>query len=256
MALEHQLAWCLIPVAFWVLLSGLDDLFIAFVHLTTRNKPFPWPAEADLESVAERRIAIFVPLWHEHRVIGQMLEHNLSSIRYSNYDFFIGVYPNDPLTERAVADAAQRRPRVHLAVCPHNGPTSKGDCLNWIHRSMEAFELRQRVRYDIIMTHDAEDLAHPESLRLINWYSRDFDMVQVPVLALPTPARELTHGIYCDEFAEYQLKDIPARQQLGGFLPSNGVGTGFSRAALDELAADRGGRIFDPECLTEDYENG
>src|SRR3954466_7247547 len=227
MALEHQLAWCLIPVASWVLLSGLDDLFIALVYLTTRKKPFPWPADADLETVAERRIAIFVPLWREHRVIGQMLEHNLSSIRYSNYDFFIGVYPNDPLTERAVADAAQRHPRVHLAVCGHNGPTSKGDCLNWIHRGMEAFERRQRVRYDIIMTHDAEDLAHPEALRLINWFSRDFDMVQVPVLPLPTPARELTHGIYCDEFAEYQLKDIPVRQQLGGFLPSNGVGTGF-----------------------------
>jgi bacteriophage N4 adsorption protein B len=256
MALEHQAAWCLIPVAFWILLSGLDDLFISLVYFTTRKKQFPWPAEADLEAVSERRIAIFVPLWHEHRVIGQMLEHNLSVIRYSNYDFFVGVYPNDPLTERAVAEAAQRHPRVHLAVCGHDGPTSKGDCLNWIHRSMEAFERRQRVRYDIILTHDAEDLAHPESLRLINWFSRDFDMVQVPVLALPTPGRDLTHGIYCDEFAEYQLKDIPARQQLGGFLPSNGVGTGFSRAALDELAADRGGRIFDPACLTEDYENG
>jgi len=38
---------------------------------------------------------------------------------------------------------------------------------------------------------------------------------------------KFTHGLYCDEFAEYQLKDIPARQRLGGFLPSNGVGTGF-----------------------------
>src|SRR6185503_3482245 len=37
---------------------------------------------------------------------------------------------------------------------------------------------------------------------------------------------------------------------------SNGVGTGFSRIALEELAAVRGGRVFDPECLTEDYENG
>jgi len=71
MALEHQVAWCLIPLAFWVLLSGLDDLFIALVYLTTRKKPFPWPADADLETVAERRIAIFVPLWREHRVIGR-----------------------------------------------------------------------------------------------------------------------------------------------------------------------------------------
>ena len=119
---------------------------------------------------------------------------------------------------------------MHLAVCPHHGPTSKGDCLNWIYRRMQAFETAAAASgYEIMMTHDAEDLIHPESLRLVNWFSREYDMVQVPVLALPTPGREFTHGIYCDEFAEYQSKDIPVRQQLGGFLPSNGVGTGFSR---------------------------
>jgi bacteriophage N4 adsorption protein B len=80
--------------------------------------------------------------------------------------------------------------------------------------------------------------------------------VQIPVLPLPTPAREWTHGLYCDEFAEYQTKDIPVRQRLGGFLPSNGVGTGFAREALEDLAALRGGRPFDPSCLTEDYETG
>ena len=63
-----------------------------------------------------------------------MLEHNLSVLRYSNYDVFVGVYPNDELTMRAVRDAAERHPRVHLAVVPHDGPTSKGDCLNWIYR--------------------------------------------------------------------------------------------------------------------------
>lgn len=247
---------CLVPLACWIALSGLDDLFVAVVYLVTRWKRFPWPADEDLERASERRIAIFVPLWREHRVIGQMLAHNASVIRYGNYDIFVGVYPNDELTERAVAEAAQRDPRVHLAVCPHPGPTSKGDCLNWIFLRMQAYELRQRVRYDIIITHDAEDLIHPQSLRLINWFSRRHEMVQVPVLALPTSLHEFTHGVYCDEFAETQTKDIPVRQRLGGFLPSSGVGTGFDRASLERLAAARGGRIFDPSCLTEDYENG
>jgi adsorption protein B len=254
--LDHWVAACLVPLAFWILLSGLDDLFIAAAHLAMRRQRFPWPADSDLAQVPERRIAILVPLWREHRVIGQMLDHNLAGIRYSNYDVFVGVYPNDELTERAVAEAERRHPHVHMAVCPHAGPTSKGDCLNWIYRRMHRFEVRRRVHFDIIITHDAEDLVHPESLRLINWFSRDYEMVQVPVLALPTPALEFTHAIYCDEFAEYQLKDIPTRRRLGGFLPSNGVGTGFGRAALERLAATRGGKIFDPECLTEDYENG
>ena len=68
------------------------------------------------------------------------------------------------------------------------------------------------MRFDIVMTHDAEDLIHPESLRLINYFARTYDMVQMPVLALPTPAREWSHGLYCDDFAEFQSKDIPVRQ--------------------------------------------
>lgn len=243
-------------MALWILVSGLDDLFIALVHLMTRRQPFPWPSNAELEAEPERRIAILVPLWREHAVIGRMLEHNLSVIRYHNYDVFVGVYPNDRMTERAVNEVSYREPRVHLAVCPHDGPTSKGDCLNQIYTRMRAFEVRARVRFEIVITHDAEDLIDAESLRIINWFSREYAMVQIPVLALATAAREFTHGIYCDEFAEYQTKDIPVRQRLGGFLPSNGVGTGFRRDALERLAETRGGRIFDPACLTEDYENG
>jgi adsorption protein B len=250
------LVTCLIPLALWILISGLDDLWITVVYLFTCRKSFPWPSAADLDAEPERRIAILVPLWREHRVIRQMLEHNLGAIRYSAYDIFVGVYPNDEATARVVEKVALFDPRVHMVIGPHDGPTSKGDCLNWTYRSMCQHESRHGVRYEIIMTHDAEDLAEPESLRLVNWFSRDYAMVQVPVLPLPTRLGEVTHGLYCDEFAEFQTKDIPVRQFLGAFLPANGVGTGFSRAALKHLAMVRGGQIFDPDCLTEDYENG
>jgi bacteriophage N4 adsorption protein B len=49
---------------------------------------------------------------------------------------------------------------------------------------------------------------------------------------------------------------MPARQLLGGFIPSNGVGTGFSRRALERIADAYSNRIFEPACMTEDYENG
>src|ERR1044071_2339868 len=180
---DHWVAVCQVPLALWILLSGLDDLFITVVFLVRRPR-FTWPEEAALQQAPERRIAIFVPLWHEHRVIGRMLEHNLSVIRYANYDFFVGVYPNDELTVRTVSEVEAHSTRVHLAMVPHDGPTSKGDCLNAIFRRLEAFERENGVRFDVIMTHDAEDLAHPESLRLINWFSGEYDMVQVPVLPL------------------------------------------------------------------------
>ena len=253
----------LIPLAVWILLSGLDDLFVDLIfcwqYLRVRlllRDGLRWPTPADLDLWPRRRIAIFVPLWHESGVIGNMLEHNLSAIRYDRYDFFLGVYPNDPATIEAVESLQAALPNLHVALCPHDGPTSKADCLNWIYQRMVEYEKEHGTRFDIVVTHDAEDLIHPESLALINYFGRTHDMVQVPVLALPTPAKEIVHGLYCDDFAEFQTKDIPVRQFLGGFIPSNGVGTGFSRAVLERLAAAHGNRVFEPECLTEDYENG
>src|SRR5664279_193950 len=145
-------------------------------------------------------------MWHEHAVIARMLEHNLAAIRYPSYHFFAGIYANDALTEEAVASISERFANVHVAVCPHDGPTSKADCLNWIYQHMLLIEERRGIRYEVVVTHDAEDLIHPDSLRRINYFSEIYDFVQVPVLPLPTPLRELTHGVYCDEFAEYQTK--------------------------------------------------
>ncbi len=257
MTSDSRLVVCLVSLAVWILLSSLDDLFIALVAIFPKGERCcRWPSDAEVSGISERRMAILVPLWKEQRVIGRMLESNLAAIQYANYDFFVGAYLNDPLTVTAVAEAACRSSRVHLALVPHGGPTSKGDCLNAIFDYLAEYETARGVRYEVIVSHDAEDVVAPESLRLINWFSRDYQMVQIPVLPLPTDLAEMTHGVYCDEFAEYQQKDIPARQRLGGFLPSNGVGTGFDRNALERLAATRGGRIFDPACLTEDYENG
>ncbi len=199
---------------------------------------------------------MLVPLWHEHAVIGKMLEHNFASIRYSDYHIFAGCYPNDALTQEAVQAAAARFPNVHLALCPHDGPTSKADCLNWVFQHLLLEEESRGELFEVIVTHDAEDLIHPEELRWINYYSGRFDFIQTPVLALPTPFREFTHGVYCDEFAEYHTRDMTVRPISGGFVPSSGVGTGYRREALERLARASSNRIFEPEALTEDYVNG
>ena len=253
---DYWIAASLVALAIWLLASGLDDLFIDLVYFLTRPNRLRWPSRTELAEAPQRRIAILVPLWHEHEVIGQMLRHNLAAIRYGNYDFFVGVYPNDPLTREAVQQVMRDDGRVHLAICPHDGPTSKGDCLNWTYKGMVEYEVRRGIDFEILVTHDAEDLIHSGSLHVINWFMRDHQMVQIPVVALRTKIRDWTHGLYCDEFAEYQFKDIPVRQKLGGFLPSNGVGTGFDRSALETLRRQHRGLIFDPQCLTEDYENG
>ena len=254
---DEWAARILYPLAAWILLSGLDDLFVFAAWITSwcrrRRRP---PSEDQLAAVHEKRIAVLLPLWQEHAVIGQMAAHNLSAIRYSNYEFFIGTYRNDPRTTGAVEQLEQRYPNVHLALVPHEGPTSKADCLNWIYQYLLLEEKRRGIRFDITVTHDAEDLIHPRAFRYINYYADHYDMVQVPVLPLATSLQELTHGVYCDEFSDYQMRDLRARELLGGFLPSSGVGTGVTRRALDALAAEGSGNLFDPGCLTEDYELG
>jgi adsorption protein B len=214
------------------------------------------PSEEQLDAVPQRLMAVFVAAWKEHKVIRKMIENNVPNMRYERVEFFVGAYPNDAPTLAAVREVMKQFPNVHLSVCPHDGPTSKADCLNWIYQRMLLHEEEYGLRFEMVLTHDAEDLIDPDALRVINYYAQWNDFVQIPVLALPTPIRELAHGVYCDEFAEYQFKDMMARQAMGGFIPSNGVGTGFSRKALELLAANYSNRIFEPACMTEDYENG
>jgi adsorption protein B len=256
MTLDHWVAHILGPFAFWVLINGLDDLVIDIAAIAGYITQARAPTDAELDHAPPRLMAIFVASWKEHRVIRKMVENNVTKLRYSRFAFFLGVYPNDAPTLAAARDAEASFPNVHLAVCPHNGPTSKADCLNWIYQRMLLYEEQNNVRFEMVLTHDAEDIVDPDALRWINYYAQWNDMVQIPVLALPTPFREISHGVYCDEFAEYQFKDMIGRQFLGGFIPSNGVGTGFSRRALEAMAEQSNNRIFEPGCLTEDYENG
>jgi bacteriophage N4 adsorption protein B len=262
-AIDSWILASLIPLGLWIIVSGIDDLFLDFVCLLEwtgqrlgKRKAIPSPGEQELEQLPQARIAIFVPLWKEYKVIARMVEHNLAAIRYQNFDIFIGVYPNDIDTVRAAHTVEARFTNVHTAMTPHDGPTSKADNLNWTYQRMLLYEEEHGCKFDIVITHDAEDLIHPESLRWINYYMQWHDMVQIPVLAMKTPIWQITHGVYCDEFAEYQTRDMLARQLLGGFIPSSGVGTGFSREALAKLAAASSNLIFEPASLTEDYENG
>ncbi len=255
--LDRQWAAALLPVvaflAVYVLLSGLDDLALDVLWLSAKRKR---GAPAQAAAGPEKRIAVLVPLWKEADVIERMLDHNVSSIRYRNYEILAGVYANDEETRKAVERAAARHPQVRAALVPHDGPTSKADCLNWIYQRLIERELDGAPVAEVVLIHDAEDLIHPDSLALISRMTDEAGMIQVPVLALATPLRELTHGVYCDDFAESQTRDLATRSALGAFLPGCGVGTAFRREELEKLAEAESNRLFDPAALTEDYDNG
>jgi bacteriophage N4 adsorption protein B len=247
-------------VAAFLLLSGLDDLaldfFYWFYQLFRPEKLQPYaklPPER-LDEVAEKNIALYIPAWQEHNVIAQMLTRACSTIQYSRYDVFVGVYPNDPATLACVESVSARFPQVHAVIGNHTGPSTKADNLNEIHAGLLRWENKTGIRYDIIMMTDAEDLINPLSLKVFNYFIPEYDMVQLPVFPLETPRSKFVHWTYCDEFAENHTKDLMARQMFSGFVPSAGVGTGYNRWLIEFVGTSFARNMFSNTSLTEDYD--
>jgi len=250
----REIAYTIASIFF---ISGLDDLFIDFNYLFRSRRKKNYPTLEEINSVPKKKIALFIPTWREEKVIGEMLRHTLSSVDYSNYEVFVGVYPNDWATQGEVNKVVESHSIVHKVICPHDGPTNKADNLNWIYQGMLLEEKRVGKRFDIIVMHDAEDIVHPTSFKLHNYLIPTYDMVQIPVFPLEQPVRKnWVYGTYMDEFAENHTKDLLVRGDIKGILPSAGVGTGFNRQALEELAEDYQNQIFNVNNLTEDYEIG
>jgi len=226
------------------IIGSFDDFFLDFIHfflvpdIQTMEKPV----------LEEGHIAVLIPAWQEASVLEAMVKTNLRRLKYSNYKFYIGVYPNDPETiQKALWLEVKYPDLVTMIITDAPGPTSKAHCLNCIWWHMEV----RNIQPKFYVIHDAEDVIHPMSFAVVNEIDADF--IQVPIFSLPISKKLLVGGTYLDEFAEIHLKEIPTREYLGMPIPSAGVGTFLSRRAL--LALDHEyGYAFDEQNLTEDYE--
>lgn len=169
---------------------------------------------------------------------------------------FIGVYPNDPATREAVEGLGARHPNVHLVLNDLPGPTSKGQNLNCMIRSILDFELGHRVRFAALLVHDAEDIIHPTSLKLANYLTHKYPVVQFPVFPLQhyprfgTFFKFITSATYADEFAENHYTGLPRREASGAMVPSAGTGFVLSREVIDQVGS---GKLFQEDSVTEDY---
>ncbi|MCO4761831.1 MAG: glycosyl transferase family protein [Myxococcales bacterium] len=262
--MSHQLDTIIFVVA-WIaaaiiLFNSFDDLFIDIVYFMrglgrSRHRDLTVQSLRDL---TQQRAAIMVPAWQEAPVIASMLENTITTLDYdaANYDIFVGTYANDPETQAQVDALADRIAQVHKVVVPHDGPTSKADCLNWIYQGIVQTEQARGVRFDFLVMHDAEDVVHPLALRLYNALIPQHDFVQTPVLPLEVPHTAWVGGTYMDEFVEQHLKDLLVRGSIGGLVPSAGVGSAFARDAFEAIALADRQQAFDPASLTEDYDIG
>ncbi|HAT9624255.1 TPA: phage adsorption protein NrfB [Legionella pneumophila subsp. pneumophila] len=249
----------LVALACLFIISGIDDLFfdayywIRYLFRIWKTRHFKPLTYEQLAEKEEQMIAVLIPCWHEAGVIGTMLKHNCYSIDYSNYYFFVGVYPNDPETVKEVQEVSHLIKQVQCVVGETPGPTNKAANLNGIYKYVRKFEKQIERRFSIFVFHDSEDIIHPMSFKLYNYLIPRKDMIQIPVFPLAVTYWNFTHWLYADEFSENHTKDIVVREAIHGHVPSAGVGTAFSKHALDLLEDPKTQAPFSVNSLTEDY---
>jgi bacteriophage N4 adsorption protein B len=250
-------------VATVILISSVDDLFIdlwywsreIYRRFTVKRSYKPLTSE-QLYARAEQPIAIMVPAWLEYDVIAAMIEDMVRVMDYRNYVVFVGTYQNDAQTISEVERMRRRYKQLRRVEVPHDGPTCKADCLNWVIQAIFRHEKEAGVEFAGVVLHDSEDVLHPVELRFFNYLLPRKDMIQLPVASLERNWFELVAGTYMDEFAEWHAKDLVVRESISGSVPSAGVGTCFSRRALLALIAETDNQPFNTESLTEDYDVG
>lgn len=234
-----------------LLVGGLDDLLVDACYLLLRAFRRRRRLTVDsLPPAPPLRFAVLVPAWDEAAVIGAMLTATLARLRGAEYRIFVGCYSNDEATiaaVRAVADG-----RVQLAIGARPGPTTKADNLNRLWRALRESDWAA----DAIVLHDAEDVVHPDELRVFSALLAEHAVVQLPVLPIVARGSPLLSGHYADEFAESHTRSLVVRSAVGAALPLAGTGFAIRTEELARAAARRGGEPFDANSLTEDYELG
>ncbi len=254
---QHEL---LLFAATFFALGAIDEIALDLVWLWGRLTGRLAPARIDrasLPATLRGPAAVAIPTWREETVIGTTIRHALTAWPHEALTLFVGCYPNDHRTIAVVADAARHDPRVRLVLHEVDGPTTKADCLNRVHRAMREEEARHGFRFRFLMLQDAEDMVDPAALSLADAALEEVDFVQFPVLPEPQAQSRWIGGHYCEEFAEAHGKVMPVRNMIGAAIPAAGVGCAMRTQMLDRIArTDPAGRAFNPDSLTEDYEMG
>lgn len=241
-----------------VLILSLDDLVIDLVALFKKLGPQKLGEDdlAEMHNLPQKKIAIMIANWKEDDIIERMVHGNIGRIDYTNYYFFLGVYPNDTGTIEAAKRLQTFYQNVFVVENSQPGPTSKGQMLNQIVHHVRSLEIKHNILFDIFLMQDSEDIIHPFALKLINYKMKKNDFLQTPVLSLECHWGSLTRGTYIDEFAESHTRDLLVRNALKASVPSAGVGTAMSRLFVEEMLRLHDFQLFKEDTLTEDYHLG
>jgi cellulose synthase/poly-beta-1,6-N-acetylglucosamine synthase-like glycosyltransferase len=279
------LALLLLSAAFLdqaIVVASLSMLLVAVTTLAFQLYNWWRPENSDQRRYGEPdepRLpgAILVPMRHEEAVAGQTLDR-LARLHHPDYWVVpIVDHPDDPGTA-AIAHAKAREHPGKVLVCPypeetevHNKPIGLNAAMEMLHDLGIPFEW--------VGVADAEDLFHPDLLRMVDYRFRTSGagIVQCGVQlmnfssdprALPLPSGRLArlrrwwraHASAWWRAAnvlEY-FKWFQSRLRLQaatGVMPLGGNTVFFRRQFLDALHR-RSGTWWDERCLTEDCKIG
>jgi bacteriophage N4 adsorption protein B len=252
--------------AFWILVSGVDDICVdaiwglrriyrRFAYYRHRN---PLRVDQLPTPMRDGFLAIFIPTWMEASVIGDMIAgcKTAWARTQAEYRIYIGCYPNDEAGMSAIKNAIGNDAGMKMILVGHHGPTTKADCLNHLWQALLVDELARGYKAKAVILHDAEDAVHRDELRLFNSLIEKAAAVQLPVIPVQTVQSRWISAHYCDEFAEAHGKLMVVREAIGASLPLAGVGCAVDRNILGRIAIKNQGQPFDAGSLTEDYELG
>ncbi|GIW34559.1 glycosyltransferase [Meiothermus sp.] len=211
----------------------------------------------ELEADRPQRLAVLLPTEQDAQRIGPMLRASLGYTSYSplHLDFFVGIYPNDPKTLEAVEALSQEFVNVHVVVYDRPGPLPKGHLLNCMYGYLERFERNNRIRFEAVALHSADDVIHPYTFKLYSTLLRKYPAVQLPVLSLPSQSpfwKRWLEVSYAADLAEQQLRHLPLREHLGVFIPNASTGFALRRELLPEMASD--GHVFSEQPDATDFD--
>lgn len=246
-------------IALLFILFSLDDLVFDFLYPIIVTKKQKQRLDiSKLDDTPHSLLCVMIAAWHEDSVIEDMIKNLLQTIHYPKtlFHLFIGIYPNDSATYKVVEKLEKKYSNVHMVMNSLPGPTNKAQNLNNIIEHIIKFENQHKIRFSTFIIHDAEDVIHPTSFKLINYLSYKHDAIQLPVFPLqPYPTihtffKFITSTTYADEFAENHYRSLPTRQASNAFVPSAGTGFAFSHRVLDKIGSSI---LFSEDNLTEDY---
>ncbi len=245
------------------LIFGIDDLIwhmwsvVSILFHRKRNKDHELDFNT-LRNTAPKMLAVSIAAWHEANVIGDVITNFINTTDYpkSMYHLFVGVYPNDPETIKAVEDAGKSFPNVHAIVNSEDGPTTKAQNINHVISEIRRFEKENQIQFAALTIHDSEDAIHTYELLTTNYLIDSHDALQFPVfpiLEMPRFGnffRQLTTATYADEFAENHFMTLVQRRDTGAFVPCAGTGFAVSKRVLNQLGDEP---LLPSNSLTEDY---